>query len=50
MDDDYLSKMFREMDIKQEQVIPDGALMMVMHSCEMAEGNAIAHGGPMYCP
>ena len=31
-----------EMDIKQEQVIPDGALMMVMHSCEMAEGNAMA--------
>ncbi|MGE0710637.1 MAG: glutamine amidotransferase [Planctomycetota bacterium] len=31
-----------EMDIKQEQVIPDGALMMIMHSCEMAEGNAMA--------
>jgi uncharacterized membrane protein len=31
-----------EMDIKQEQVIPDGALVMVIHSCEMAEGNAMA--------
>lgn len=31
-----------EMDIKQEQVIPDGALGLVIHSCEMAEGNAMA--------
>ncbi|MBL4845193.1 MAG: VWA domain-containing protein [Planctomycetes bacterium] len=31
-----------EMDIKQEQVIPDGALALVIHSCEMAEGNAMA--------
>lgn len=31
-----------EMDIKQEEVIPDGALVMVIHSCEYAEGNAAA--------
>ena len=31
-----------EMDIKQEQVIPDGALVMVMHSCEMPDGNDMA--------
>jgi uncharacterized membrane protein len=31
-----------EMDIKQEEVIPDGALVMVIHSCEFAEGNAAA--------
>jgi len=31
-----------EMDIKQEEVIPDGALCMIMHSTEMPEGNAMA--------
>lgn len=31
-----------EMDIKQEEVIPDGALIMIIHSCEMPEGNAAA--------
>lgn len=31
-----------EMDIKQEEVIPDGALVMIIHSCEMPEGNAAA--------
>ena len=31
-----------EMDIKQEEVIPDGALVTILHSCEMAEGNALA--------
>ncbi|RMG12100.1 MAG: VWA domain-containing protein [Planctomycetota bacterium] len=31
-----------EMDIKQEEVIPDGALIQIMHSCEMADGNAMA--------
>lgn len=28
-----------EMDIKQETVVPNGALVMVMHSCEFADGN-----------
>jgi uncharacterized membrane protein len=28
-----------EMDIKQETVIPNGALVLVMHSCEFADGN-----------
>lgn len=31
-----------EMDIKQEEVIPDGALVMIMHSSEFAQGNALA--------
>lgn len=31
-----------EMDIKQEEVIPDGALVMIIHSCEFEEGNAAA--------
>ena len=31
-----------EMDIKQEEVIPDGALAIILHSCEMPEGNALA--------
>ena len=31
-----------EMDIKQEEVIPDGALVMIMHSCEYPDGNAMA--------
>lgn len=31
-----------EMDIKQEEVIPDGALVMIMHSCEIEQGNAMA--------
>ena len=31
-----------EMDIKQEEVIPDGALIMIIHSCEMPDGNAMA--------
>jgi uncharacterized membrane protein len=28
-----------EMDIKQETVIPNGALVLVMHSCEFPDGN-----------
>jgi uncharacterized membrane protein/Mg-chelatase subunit ChlD len=28
-----------EMDIKQETTVPDGALCMVMHSCEFPDGN-----------
>lgn len=31
-----------EMDIKQEEVIPDGALTVILHSCEMADGNSMA--------
>jgi uncharacterized membrane protein len=31
-----------EMDIKQEEVIPDGALVMIIHSCEFEDGNAAA--------
>ena len=30
------------MEIKQEEVIPDGALVMIIHSCELPEGNAAA--------
>ena len=31
-----------EMDIKQEEVIPNGALVMIIHSCEMPDGNVMA--------
>ncbi len=31
-----------EMEIKQEEVIPDGALCMIIHSCEFPDGNALA--------
>ena len=31
-----------EMEIKQEEVIPDGCLVMIVHSSEMGEGNAMA--------
>lgn len=31
-----------EMDIKQEETIPDGALVMIIHSCEFPDGNALA--------
>ena len=31
-----------EMDIKQKKVLPKGALAIILHTCEFAEGNTIA--------
>ncbi|MEZ6184273.1 MAG: VWA domain-containing protein [Planctomycetota bacterium] len=31
-----------DMEVKQQEVIPDGALVMIIHSCELPDGNAAA--------